>query len=89
MVQAVAACRSPRGQTDQIGVSSELDKVPLGQVSLRVLRDSPVSIFLPMLCTVTCVKHAIPIWQLTASANIILLENGYLEVQEKEKYGER
>jgi len=57
MVQAVAAGRSLRRQTKSVELSSALDKVPLGLVSLRVLGDSPVSIFLPMLCTLTCVTR--------------------------------
>jgi hypothetical protein len=42
-----------------------------------------------MLCTLPCVTHAISTWQLRTSVNNTLLENRYLEVQEKESYGER
>lgn len=72
MVQAVAAGRSPWRQTKSVELSSALDEVPMGQVSLRVRGDSPVSIFLPTLCTLytlTCVTHAISAWQQTASVN--------------------
>jgi len=83
MFQAVTAGRSLRRQTKSVELSSALDKVPLEQFSLRVLGDSPVSIFLPMLCTLctlTCVTHYVSTWQQTASVNNTLLENRYLEL---------